>query len=254
MRYANVELLRQLGAEYVLGTLRGPARRRFERLLGRDPEAQAQVDFWEQRLAEFGQALEPIAPPAPSREALLARIDAVAALPTHAGSTPAPRRRRSFRRRRLQRWAAGLTAGAACLVGAFLVGQQNAPTPSVRPLAEAGERLPIYLGQLGLPGSSTRWLLSLSHDHRHLTVEAAEDLLTLGRHTLQLWWMSPTRGPVPIGVLPANRDGIAVIELPADLRSETQARFLLSLEPEGGPHSGRPSGAVLNTTAELGLI
>lgn len=260
MRYANAELLRQLGAEYVLGTLRGPARRRFERLLRCEPEAQLQVDFWEQHLAEFGQALAPVAPPSLARAALLARVEP-ASRPSPDQSAPSPRRR-SYRRRRLQRWVAGLGAGAACVLGAFLIGQRNAPAPQTTvllatrapPASATDVAMPRYLGQLRLPASSAQWLLSLSPDHRHLTVEAADDLLTLGRHTLQLWWISPTRGAVPIGVVPVQRDGVAVIELPSELRAASQARFALSLEPEGGPLGGRPGAAVMNTTAPLDLI
>ncbi|MGQ0530462.1 MAG: anti-sigma factor, partial [Panacagrimonas sp.] len=64
MRYDNPEVMAQLAAEYVIGTLRGRARRRYERLMQTHAEARAQTEFWEQRLGEFGQALQPVAPPA----------------------------------------------------------------------------------------------------------------------------------------------------------------------------------------------
>jgi anti-sigma-K factor RskA len=59
MNYDNPELHRRLAAEYALGTLRGAARRRFERLLVRDPELQARVARWEERLAGMAWTAAP---------------------------------------------------------------------------------------------------------------------------------------------------------------------------------------------------
>ena len=55
MNYQNARLRRLLAAEYVLGTLRGPARRRFERLARGDAALRAEQYFWEARLGQLLQ-------------------------------------------------------------------------------------------------------------------------------------------------------------------------------------------------------
>jgi anti-sigma-K factor RskA len=62
MKTANRELLDRLAAEYALGTLRGRARRRFERWL-LSPRVAALVRAWEERLAFLEPRDERIAPP-----------------------------------------------------------------------------------------------------------------------------------------------------------------------------------------------
>ena len=64
MKSANRELLDRLAAEYVLGTLRYRARRRFERWL-LSPQVGAIVKAWEDRLAGLEPQLAPVTPPAP---------------------------------------------------------------------------------------------------------------------------------------------------------------------------------------------
>jgi len=49
MRYEAPDLLDQLAGQYVLGTLRGRARRRFERVIENNPAARAAVQRWEDR-------------------------------------------------------------------------------------------------------------------------------------------------------------------------------------------------------------
>jgi len=64
MNYRKPELQQRLAAEYVLGTLQGPARRRFERLLVEDRALQQLVQVWERRLAPWLAAVpaQPVPP------------------------------------------------------------------------------------------------------------------------------------------------------------------------------------------------
>ena len=54
MNYNRADLLDRLASEYVLGTLHGAARRRFDKLLSESPAARAAVQAWEQRLGTAG--------------------------------------------------------------------------------------------------------------------------------------------------------------------------------------------------------
>jgi len=64
MRYHDPELQHRLAAEYVLGSLHGQARRRFEKLLSQIPGLQAAVSAWAERLHPMAEDLEPVVPPA----------------------------------------------------------------------------------------------------------------------------------------------------------------------------------------------
>ena len=64
MDYSRRELADRLAAEYVLGTLRGPARRRFEALLAAHPALRAGVDAWHERLVPLAFSVPDVQPPA----------------------------------------------------------------------------------------------------------------------------------------------------------------------------------------------
>jgi anti-sigma-K factor RskA len=63
MNYQNAELQDRLTAEYVIGTLHGRARARFERLLRQDYRLQQAVHLWKERLNPLAQGLAPAQPP-----------------------------------------------------------------------------------------------------------------------------------------------------------------------------------------------
>jgi len=62
MKSRNRELVDRLAAEYVLGTLRGGARRHFERWL-RSPQVRVMVHEWEGRLAGLEPPPQRVPPP-----------------------------------------------------------------------------------------------------------------------------------------------------------------------------------------------
>ncbi|HWL75894.1 MAG TPA: hypothetical protein VNQ74_18670, partial [Burkholderiaceae bacterium] len=74
MNYHRAELLDRLASEYVLGTLHGAARRRFDKLLVESSAARAAVHAWEQRLAVLAQSVPPVEPPSHVWTATEARI------------------------------------------------------------------------------------------------------------------------------------------------------------------------------------
>lgn len=247
MRYDNPELLRELAAEYVIGTLRGAARRRFEVLVEQNAALRLHKEFWEQRLAEFGQVVPPVPPPASARTALLQRAGATTAVPVRRG-----------RRRNAWAWAAGFAA-AASLALAFLLGRHYPAVPvsalsvAAAPEPEIREAWPIYAGQVRMPASSTAWLLSLSPDHQHLIAVAANDFVQGGRSQLQLWCLVAGVDPVPMGVLPSERDASVSFDIPPSIRGRGPISFAITLEPPGldAGAAARPSRPVLDQSPTL---
>jgi anti-sigma-K factor RskA len=64
MNYQHPQLIEELAAQYVLGTLRGRARRRFERVCARNAKALDAVRRWEDRLVDLLAGVVPVAPSA----------------------------------------------------------------------------------------------------------------------------------------------------------------------------------------------
>ena len=62
MRYADPQLVDRLAAAYALGTLSGPARRRFEALHHQRADVRIAVAQWEERLGRLAASLAPVRP------------------------------------------------------------------------------------------------------------------------------------------------------------------------------------------------
>ena len=62
MNYSKPKLQSLLAAEYVLGSLHGAARRRFEGLLAGEPRLRREVEYWQRRLTPLAETLQPIRP------------------------------------------------------------------------------------------------------------------------------------------------------------------------------------------------
>lgn len=258
MNYDKPELISLLASQYVLGTLRGPARRRLERLRISHPQLQEAVLFWEDLLQPLALQIDAITPPLSLRAQLLARAFEAEPLrqPPPAPIAAAPRRRRRDALRR----SVGFLA-AASVVGVMLVlgvislggGRLSFPASPSRPVdtadsSEAGSLLPIYLAKVGIPTSSMGWMISLSSDHRRLSIVASDDLYSVGRGAVQLWWLRNGSAPMPLAILGTERDSTVTVTVPPDFGSGQSLVFAISLEPSGGSPTGLPSGAVLDRT------
>jgi anti-sigma-K factor RskA len=64
MKYDRPELQQRLASEYVLGTLHGRARKRFQRLLAQHRELREAVALWERELVPLASSLTS-PPPSP---------------------------------------------------------------------------------------------------------------------------------------------------------------------------------------------
>ena len=63
MNYAKETLCNALAAEYVLGTLKGKARQRYETLMMENQTIRETTWLWEQHLNGMGEGLKPVQPP-----------------------------------------------------------------------------------------------------------------------------------------------------------------------------------------------
>lgn len=266
MNYEHPVLIDRLAAHYVHGSLRGAARLRFERLLAANARVRQQVSVWEGRLAPVAYGLPPVAPPPGVRAALLAEIQRSRPLPLTSAPPIRPSRRAVYMRR--LRFMA-----AACACGLLIVGglikmagaRLSFPAdshPEVTELAQmagiaepqlSGDELrplPIMLATLGMPGSSMSWMISLSPDHRQLSITASDDMLNVGRSSVQLWWLGDNGQPQPLAILGTERDSTVVVDVPQSLSDGRALVFAISLEPPGGSPTGQPTRPVLGRAGD----
>lgn len=225
----NDKLREKLASEYVVGTLRGGARRRFETWLRDDAALRRSVAEWQDRLhpmAEFA----PAAQPSPQVwQAIEKRLDL-------ARSAPA---RNSFGRRLLEdlRFWRGLgiasTALATILVTVLLVRQPETAMPNTS-----------YVAMLADANAQPVAVITGDMQHRRLTVKVVAQQNIAADKSLELWAIPKQGAPRSLGLVAAN--GSITLPLPANATPESIPLLAISLEPKGGsPNPNGPTGPVL---------
>ncbi len=244
MKYEDVRLRRMLAAEYVLGTLRGPARRRFERLARTDAALRAEQYFWEARLGRLASRSQPVTPAPTVWISLQRRIQSGNTTPLRRPAAAPPKPVPMLRI-----WS-GMAAAAAVVAVVMLSRHGPAPVnPPAPPMAQVPVQppaAPSFVALLKIPDSSMQWTVSLNPASGQMTVAASGDYPQLGAHSMELWWLSP-QGPVPLGLLPTQGGGR--MSLPRELTAGGEIKLAVSLEPQGGSPTGKPTGPVLTSAA-----
>ena len=216
-----------LAAAYVLGTMRGRARSRFDRGLRADPALEGVVRQWEDRLLPLAAALPPVAPPERVWRAILARVRGDARAPRASGSAWTS----------LALWR-GLALTALAAVFALAVGL----------LVTAPERPQGALVAV-LAGQDAKPVLVASADRagRTLTVKAIASLELAPDRALELWALPTGENPRSLGLVAPSGVVRLALPVPADNALQNVPTLAVSLEPRGGSPTGLPTGPVLFT-------
>ncbi len=246
----------RLAAETVLGLADGADAALADRLMAEDAGFRALVETWRLRFAE----LDATAAPQPAGADLWARIEGtlpdqapaavapavapavVAPATPRSGASPArpPRPRPGLRARLAGLWdnldlwrGIGLAAGAAVLVLAIGV------TALVRQTQRTPVLVAVLLSDTNRPAAVVN---AFANGRTELVPLAAVDV-PKGK-ALQVWTLwDRARGPVSVGLLQAMHNlELAVRDLPAATADQL---FEITLEPEGGSPTGRPTGPIL---------
>lgn len=188
MNYAHPELLDKLASEYVLGTLRGRARHRFEQILRTTPAARAAVSAWEDRLGRLAASVAPVRPPERVWQAIDARI----------GPAPYTRRRSA--------WADWLKPLVGFAFGALLVAGLVLTNPggfvSLDDVALSRQALPqSYVGLLLDEDGTPTLLASSVRQGRRVTVKFLRPVAVPAGKVAQLWALPKDGAPFPVGVV-----------------------------------------------------
>lgn len=225
MDYGKPDRADALGAQYVTGTLRGRARRRFEALLPGHPALRRAVQAWSDRLMPLTAAVEPQEPPGSVWQGIERRLFPQApqapALPWW---------------RRVAPWRALTGAGAVATVALAVLLALPAPPPVLVVLQGTGG---------SIQGVNT-FVASVGGDGRSLVTRALLPVDLQADRVLELWSVPPEGAPRSLGLI--RPDGSTVVpqgKLPQTLLKGGTAALAVSLEPPGGSPTGAPTGPVL---------
>lgn len=226
MNLGRPERADALAAEYVLGTLRGRARQRFERVARTERALGDFVQRWEECLLPLAQALPPVNPPDRVWRAIQTRIGGAPASRTTFWSSLG--------------WWRGLAFASLAAVVAL-------SALLLRPAAERGEGAVVAV----LAGSDARAAFVASADRfgRYLTIKAISRIDIPADRSLQLWMLPGAGNPQSLGVIDATTAARVELSAPAEEALRNIPALAVSLEPRGGSPTGLPTGPVLYTGA-----
>lgn len=240
MKYQNAKLKQMLAAEYVLGTLAGAARRRFQRMLAQDRWLRGEVRYWQQRFDELG-VFEPV----PPREIVWTEIEQ--RIRQTAGSVIPITAQRQERTVVFWRMWAALATAASLVLAVLLVAQRPDPAALSPPRPQVVEvKVPVqaYVAALKLPQEEAQWTVSVLPDSRALRVIANARAKLPEDEDYELWWLDDDGGVTSLGLLP--REGAWQVLMPANVKVKASGKVAVSLEPAGGSQAETgPSGPVL---------
>jgi anti-sigma-K factor RskA len=226
MKHDQPELLEALAAEYVLGTLSGAARRRFERWQAEDPHIASRVHAWEARLIPMALGLAPLAPSA----AVWQRIEARLGLAE--GSRPIAARRAATRP--ALRALAAVLVLCAIVAGGYFAWQMTEPL-RLQPVA-------IIKAAQG----PAIWDIQLDARGKRLRAVALAGAAPRPGHSFELWALPAGKGaPVSLGILPDAGKLEWTLSAHQQAALAHAVHVAVSLEPPGGSPTGAPTGPVL---------
>ena len=234
MNYQDPRLQNLLAGEYVLGSLRGAARRRCERLMMGSRSLAAEVAAWEQRFAVWALRLAPIDPPGYLEWRLMGRI--LGYLP-HTGELPTAivQSRPHGEGLRNVFWRSWAVA-ATLVLALVIVSQRIAPAPEPKPAEFA-----LMSDAKGTP----LWLISVHPEANRVDMKVVTPNPVPEGKSYELWMIPDGGKPVPMGLM--NETGIASETVAPELlaRLAGAKALAISLEPKGGSPTGQPTGPVL---------
>jgi anti-sigma-K factor RskA len=213
----NREVIDRLAAEYALGTLRGPARRRFERWRASTPFVDERCRFWEERLMYLAKDLEPVQPPARVWPAIERRLNL---------TNPGPLRR-------IRAFALAASVLLVIGVGALLYWRS---LPAIRATAVA---------TISAKSGEHLWDVEVFGKADRLVAHVAKLPARPAGSDYELWALPKGAAPVSLGVLPAAGATSRILTVQQKQALALSNEVAVSIEPLGGSPTGQPTGAVL---------
>ena len=233
MNYLKEERLNALAAEYVVGTLRGKARTRYQKLMMQYQAVSDATAQWEQYLTGFAETLPPVAPPDDVWESIQVKLGHKAANNANLASDTKPSSKPGevidFEKEKQKRWKnlSFISTAAAMVLAVLLFVMQPVPTPEVSHIAVVNNA-----------DNTPLWVIEVSDTT--MNVKVTDAFVALADKDYELW-MVPANGeaPISLGLMPeVNGDTRATPDI---LLDESIAALAVSLEAPGGSVTGVPT-------------
>jgi anti-sigma-K factor RskA len=232
MNYQSEKIKNALAAEYVLGTLRGPARQRFQKLMMQFPLISDATQTWEQHLNGLGQKIPPVTPDIAVWQRIEDQLGFIAQ-PIKSNVVAITKSKP-----RVWQGIAGLASAAAIVLAVLLFSFQPPPQPEVQQLALMSNEQADLL-----------WALEIGADT--ISVQATKKLIAKSDADYQLWIVAADgRPPISLGLLP--KSGKLVLSKPQLFDQIEIVALAVSLEPLGGSPNGSPTTVLY--TSELVIL
>ena len=233
MNYLKEERLNALAAEYVVGTLRGKARTRYQKLMMQYQAVSDATAQWEQYLTGFAETLPPVTPPANVWESIQIKLGHKAAndagIATGVNTPRDSGQVLDFEKEKQKRWKnlSFLSTAAALVLAVLLFVMQPIPAPEVSHIAVVNNA-----------DNTPLWVIEVSDET--MNVKVTDAFVALADKDYELW-MVPANGeaPISLGLMPeANGDTRVTPDI---LLSQSIAALAVSLEAPGGSVTGAPT-------------
>lgn len=233
MNYLKEERLNALAAEYVVGTLRGKARTRYQKLMMQYQAVSDATAQWEQYLTGFAETLPPVTPPANVWESIQVKLGHKAAndagIATGVNTPSDSGQVLDFEKEKQKRWKnlSFLSTAAALVLAVLLFVMQPIPAPEVSHIAVVNNA-----------DNTPLWVIEVSDET--MNVKVTDAFVALADKDYELW-MVPANGeaPISLGLMPeANGDTRVTPDI---LLSQSIAALAVSLEAPGGSVTGAPT-------------
>ena len=221
----NPELVDRLAAEYVLGTLRNGARRRFDTLQARHAVIRRAVEQWQDRLHPLAEFAAPVAP----RPQVWDNISRQVGLKQPSNASWLQRLRDN-----LGFWR-GLSLASTSLAALLVV---------VLLTRQFGETPASFVAMLADDKSQPVAVVTGNVRTNTLTVKLVVPQNVAADRSLELWAVPKEGNPRSLGLLAA--DGSITLALPANATPDTVPLLAVTLEPKGGsPKADGPTGPIV---------
>lgn len=220
----NLPLREKLAAEYVLGTLKGHARRRFEGWMHDDAALRRTTAEWQDRLMPMAELSGAVQPRARVWSGIERRLNLKA------------------ERKAWQLWGAdavgfwrslGIASSAVAAVLLFVLATKTLDAPQIDQIATLTDEK-----------SQAALLVTADTRRKTLGVRVMDNVAVASGKVLQLWAIPKQGAPRSLGVLPAS--GQMEVKLTERAIGSDVVMLAISLEPQGGsPDPNGPTGPVL---------
>ena len=219
----NVVLRQKLAAEYVLGTLKGGARRRFEGWLHNDADLRNITAEWQQRLAPMAEFAGDVAPPRSVWTGIERRLNLKAASGV-----------KVWLSENLAFWRTlgVVSTGLAAMLLVLVLSKTGVESPNIN-----------YVATLTDDKAQNALVVTADSGNRALDVRVITSTPVAADKSLHLWAVPKAGNPRSLGVLAGNRGKFALKD---SAISDDVVVLAITLEPKGGsPDPNGPTGPIL---------